>query len=307
MLKTHPHLHIRQLEGVLGFSRQAYYQYWQRQADQPNHEADVVELVKAIRGEHPRMGGRKLYKQLSEELSKREIKMGRDALFELLAANGLLIRRRRYIIKTTFSQHRFRKYPNLIKELDVDRPNQLWVADITYWFTHYGCLYVSLITDAYSKRIMGFGVAETLRAVHCKGALEMALEQIDRRIAATLIHHSDRGIQYCSSEYVAVLESYQIQISMTENGDPRENAIAERINGILKQEYLSQQPVTTLVQAQVVLQQAVHLYNYQRPHLSLDMLVPDEAHKREGKLKRRWQNYYHKKVLAQVLDKEKSD
>jgi putative transposase len=189
MLKTHPQLHIRQLEGVLGFSRQAYYQYWQRQAGQAGHEEVVVNLVKAIRQEHPRMGTRKLHERLKEELTKREIKIGRDALFEVLAANGLLVRRRRRSVMTTFSRHRFRKYPNLINELVVDGPNQVWVADITYWFTHYGCLYISLITDAYSKRVMGYGVAQTLHAVHCKAALQMALEQLAEGDGKALIHH----------------------------------------------------------------------------------------------------------------------
>ena len=307
MLKTHSKLHIRQLEGLLGFSRQAYYQYWQRQQGQVGHESQVIDLVKALRKDHPKMGGRKLYDRIKEEVTKREIKIGRDALFELLAANGLLIRQRRRTMRTTFSFHRFRKYPNLIKELEVDRPNQLWVADITYWFTHYGCLYISLVTDAYSKRVMGYGVAETLRAVHCKAALEMALEQTDRQAGKSLIHHSDRGIQYCSGEYVALLDSYTIQISMTENSDPRENAIAERVNGIIKNEYLADQNVISLAQAQTALQQAVYLYNYKRPHLSCDMLVPDEAHKGEGKLKRRWKNYYHKKIIADLLDNVKSD
>lgn len=121
--------------------------------------------------------------------------------------------------------------PNLIKELGVDRSDQVRVADITYWFTHYGCLHISLITDAYSKRIMGYGVAPTLQAVHCKAALQMALEQLNQAEGKALVHHSDRGIQYCSAEYVGLLDSYQIRISMTENGDPLGNAIAERING----------------------------------------------------------------------------
>ena len=131
---------------------------------------------------------------------KKKIKLGRDGLFELLAANGLLIRRRRRTVSTTFSRHRLRKYPNLTKELVIDRPNQVWVADITYWFTHYGCLYISLVTDAYSKRIMGYGVAQTLQAVHCKTALQMALDQLNPADGKALIHHSDRGIQYCSAE-----------------------------------------------------------------------------------------------------------
>jgi putative transposase len=304
---SNPHIHIRQLERCLGFSRQAYYQYWQRQAGQGGHEDQVISLVKTIRKDHPQMGGRKLYTLLKEELNKREIKIGRDALFEILAANKLLIRRRRRTARTTFSFHRFRKYPNLIKELAIERPNQVWVADITYWFTHYGCLYISLVTDAYSRRIMGYGVAQTLQAVYCKEALQMALQQIDEKAGKALIHHSDRGIQYCSAEYVAVLDSYKVQISMTENGDPPENAIAERVNGILKNEYLAYQNVTSLAQAQTALQQAVFLYNYKRPHMSCDLLVPQLSHQREGKLKRRWKNYYYKKLVANILVNEKPD
>lgn len=253
------------------------------------------------------MGGRKLYDLLREAIKTKGIKMGRDALFDLLAYKGLLIRKKRRSVRTTFSQHRFRKYPNLIKELVIERPNQVWVSDITYWFTHYGCLYISLVTDAYSKRVMGYGVAPTLQAVHCKVALQMALEHIDLKIGQSLIHHSDRGIQYCSVEYVTQLDAFQIQISMTENGDPLENAIAERINGIIKNEYLAHHVVNSLVQAQLVLQQAVFLYNYKRPHMSCNMLVPDQAHKGEGKLKRWWKNYYHKKVMDSILDNEKSD
>ena len=200
MLKTHPHLSIRQLEGCLGFSRQAYYQYWPRHAQEVDQETQVVELVKSWRTAHPKMGTRKLYDRLKEQLLKKKIKLGRDGLFELLAANGLLIRRRRRTVSTTFSRHRLRKYPNLTKELVIDRPNQVWVADITYWFTHYGCLYISLVTDAYSKRIMGYGVAQTLQAVHCKTALQMALDQLNPADGKALIHHSDRGIQYCSAE-----------------------------------------------------------------------------------------------------------
>ena len=303
----HPHLRIRQLEGILGFSRQAYYQYWQRQSPQGNHEETVIELVKALRKDHPQMGGRKLYDLTKEAIKTKGIKMGRDALFDLLASKGLLIRKRRRSVRTTFSQHRFRKYPNLIKTLVIDRPNQVWVSDITYWFTHYGCLYISLVTDAYSKRIMGYGVAPTLQAIHCKAALQMALGDIDLTIGQSLIHHSDRGLQYCSGEYVAQLEAFEIQISMTENSDPLENAIAERVNGIIKNEYLAHQVVNSLVQAQLVLQQAVFLYNYKRPHMSCNMLVPEQAHQGEGKLKRWWRNYYHKKVMDSILDNEKSD
>jgi transposase InsO family protein len=302
-----PHVHIRQLEGLLGFTRQGYYQYWHRQAQEVDQDGQILELVRQIRWEHPRIGGRKLYLLLKPELNKRGIKIGRDTFFDLLSEHGLLIRRRRRKTVTTFSRHRFRKYPNLIRELDIERANQVWVSDITYWFTGYACLYVCLVTDVYSRRIMGYRVAETLEAVYCKEALLMALEHIDKRTGKHLIHHSDRGIQYCSREYIQVLEAYAIKISMTENGDPLENPIAERVNGILKQEYLQHQQVYSLIQAQRVLEQAVFLYNYKRPHLSCDMLAPEQAHRQTGQLRRRWKNYYKKKLLATLADNKEKD
>jgi transposase InsO family protein len=233
--------------------------------------------------------------------------MGRDALFTLLSQHGLLIRRRRRRVITTFSRHRFRKYSNLIKDLIIERPNQVWVCDITYWFTNYNCLYISLVTDAGSRKIMGYSVAETLEAVNCKTALLMALEHITKGQVRDLIHHSDRGIQYCSKEYTQILEANHIQISMTEKGAPLENAIAERVNGILKNEYLSHQPVYSLIQAQLVLEQSVFLYNYKRPHLSCDMLPPEAAYQQGDKLKRRWKNYYPPKQTNTVVENETQD
>lgn len=270
-------------------------------------DKEIVSLIKGIRKDHPRIGGRKLYSLLKEQLMKKGFKIGRDAFFNILQANYLLIRRRRRKVVTTFSRHRFRKYPNLIRDLVIEKPNQLWVSDITYWFTEYGCLYISFVTDAYSKRIMGYTVAQTLEAIHCKKALQMALSQINKQIGKSLIHHSDRGLQYCSEDYVTLLNSYYVRISMTEKSDPRENAIAERVNGIIKNEYLKHHPVYSLVQARAVLDEAVFLYNNHRPHLSCDMLVPEQAHQREGKLKHRWQNYYKKKGTQDTVDNQIKD
>ncbi|RSK24489.1 IS3 family transposase [Hymenobacter metallilatus] len=202
-----PHFCLRRISGVLGFSRQAYYQHHTRQWSSEEREHYVLEQVAQLRQEHGRMGGRKLYHLLEQNLRQQGIKMGRDALFSLLAAHNLLIRKRRRKALTTFSRHRFRKYPNLIRELTPLRPNQVWVADITYWFTQAGCLYISLLTDAYSRRIMGFAVAETLATVHACRALQMALRQISKRVGRNLIHHSDRGIQYCSQEYLRAYAS----------------------------------------------------------------------------------------------------
>ncbi|MCX6217369.1 MAG: IS3 family transposase [Spirosoma sp.] len=277
---------------MFGFSRQAYYQHSHRLIKGDEADKQVLDLIEGVRKDHPRMGGKKLYWLLKEELGQRGIKMGRDALFDLMAANHLLIRKRRRKVITTFSRHRFRKYPNLIKDLVVLRPNQVWVADITYWLTEAGYLYISLITDAYSHRIVGFAVAENLEAVHSRRALEMALKQITKRMGPHLIHHSDRGIQYCCDEYTRVLDAYHIRISMTENSDPLENSVAERVNGILKEEYLSHQPVRSLEEAYTLLEKGVFLYNYKRPHLSCDMLSPVAAHGSYGPLERRWKNYY---------------
>ncbi|WP_157816075.1 IS3 family transposase [Spirosoma pollinicola] len=289
---SHPHIRLRRIGGLFGFSRQAYYQHTHRLITGEEADKQVLELVEKVRTDHPRIGGKKLYDLIKAGMLERGIKMGRDALFDLLAANGLLIRKRRRKMITTFSRHRFRKYPNLIKNLTILRPNQVWVADITYWLTEAGYLYISFITDAYSRRIMGFAVAASLEAVHSRRALEMALKQITKRMGPDLIHHSDRGIQYCCDEYTQAVDTYHIRISMTENSDPLENSIAERINGIMKQEYLSQQPVRSLEEAYTLLENGVFLYNYKRPHLSCNMLSPDVAHNGHGPLERRWKNYY---------------
>jgi transposase InsO family protein len=164
-----------------------------------------------------------------------------------------------------------------------------------------------ILNGLWQGRLCGYEVAESLHAVHSKAALQVALGHINSQIGKTLIHHSDRGLQYCCADYVALLDSFNVQISMTENGDPLENAIAERVNGIIKNEYLAHQPVYSLAQARSVLEQAVFLYNYKRPHLSCDMLVPEQAHRQEGKLKRRWKNYYTKKLLDSLVVNEKSD
>ena len=298
-----PHFCLRRVSGVLGFSRPAYYQHENRQFTSEQREECVLDLVAEVREDHPRMGGKKLYYLLKEQLVKQGIKLGRDALFDLLAANNLLIRRRKHKAITTFCRHKFRKYPNLIKNLTPLRPNQVWVADITYWFTEAGCLYLSLLTDAYSHRIMGFAVAETLATVHSRRALGMALHQLSKRAGRHLIHHSDRGIQYGRQEYLAPLAAWHVQVRMTENSDPLENPVAERINGILKQEYLSHQPVRSVEEAQQHLERAVFLYNYKRPQLSCNYQSPDEAHRSGGPLERRWKNYYKPPVANEPKDR----
>jgi len=232
---------------------------------------------------------------------KHQIKVGRDSLFDLLARNGMLVRRKKRKVQTTFSAHWLRKYPNLIKGIEPTKPNQIWVADITYLETKVGFVYLSLITDAYSRKIVGYYIADNLLAVSSVEALKMALTNMPKNLE-NLIHHSDRGIQYCSQEYVNVLQDYQIKVSMTQNGDPLENAIAERINGILKNELLPNEIIKNLEHAQKLLKEIVLIYNNERPHMSVALLTPNQAHLLDGKLKRYWKNYYNKSTVNLYQD-----
>ena len=263
---------------LFGVTRQAYYQhFWQREST-GIEENLVLAQVLSIRKDHRVMGGRKLYEKLHPFLLAHQIKMGRDALFDLLAANGLLVKKKRRRFITTFSNHWLRKWPNLIRQMKVTAVNRLWVSDITYFKVAGDYVYISLITDAYSHKIVGYHLAETLETIETIKALRMALKQLPENLTEPLIHHSDRGVQYCSETYVKLLQDNGIAISMTENGDPLENAVAERINGILKSEYLKHYQTNTVQQAKEQLTQAVKLYNEDRPHFSIGLLTPELVH-----------------------------
>ena len=275
---------MRELCRLLGYSSQAYYQYQKATESRTFKQEEVIQQVLERRRLQPRIGARKLLEILQPL-------MGRDAFFDLLRDSGLLVRRKRIRVRTTFSAHRFRKYPNLVEELVVNRPNQLWVSDITYLRIAQDFAYLSLITDAYSRKIIGFCLSHDLSTDSCLKALRMALAT--RLNDQPLIHHSDRGTQYCSQAYTNLLKKKGIDISMTQSGNPRDNAIAERVNGILKMELLSDNYVNIGTANQSV-KQAINVYNTRRPHSSLDMLTPEVAHQTEGPLKRRWRNYYPK-------------
>lgn len=274
-------------------TRQAYYQhYWQKEETSFEQEL-VIKEVLGIRKTHKKMGCRKLLVKLEAFMFDHQIKMGRDALFDLLAANQLLIRRRNRRISTTYSSHWLRKYPNLIREFVADGINQLWVSDITYWRFKDKFLYISFITDVFSHKIVGHYLSESLEAESSIHALQMALDQLKQPVEG-LIHHSDRGIQYCCKEYVKLLQDNSIAISMTENGDPLENALAERINGIIKGEYLDCYEVNSIQEANELLIQVVNLYNQERPHMSIGNKTPEEVHQTNQKTDRLWKNYYPK-------------
>jgi len=287
MKDLHPRVPLGHLCGLFDKSRQAFYQRQQVIYEQAVEEHFILSQVQGIRKRQPRIGGRKLLVKL-EEIG---IQIGRDALFDMLRQNGLLVRRRRNGTRTTNSSHWLRKYPNLIRHFEPMRPNQLWVSDITYLETTEGFLYLFLITDACSKKIIGWAIADNLDADNAVNALQMALRSM-KSDCSGLIHHSDRGVQYCSDKYVKQLNRHHIQISMTENGDPLENAIAERVNGILKDEWLYEMGKMSKAAMQKVVPQIIQIYNNERPHLSLNMLTPAIAHQLEERLKRRWRNYY---------------
>ncbi len=279
---------------LLGYSRQAYYGKNNHHLQQVYEAELVLQQVLKHRQQQPKIGTRKLIVLMQDFAAQHQFSIGRDGLFDLLRAHGLLIRKRRRNVQTTFSRHRFHKYKNLIRGFEPLAANLLWVSDITYIVVADGHGYLSLVTDAYSRKIVGYYLSETLAASGSVKALQMALAGCED--VSKLIHHSDRGVQYCCNEYVNLLTAESINISMTENGDPLENAIAERVNGILKCELL-QEKYSSFEQAENAIAKAGAIYNTLRPHSSCDMLTPMEAHKKSGVLKRRWKNYYKKKEV----------
>jgi len=290
MKRANKKVNLETLCGLFGNTRQAYNKNRKQVYKKRSEQELVLEAVRRIRKKMPRVGSRKLLVRLLEQ----GFQIGRDALFDLLRENHMLVRRKRSSVRTTHSYHMYKKYPNLIKELPVNGPNQVWVSDITYIETEQGFVYLFLITDAYSRKIVGFKTADSLEAKHAVEALQMALKGLHGP-AKGLIHHSDRGVQYCCQEYVKILNKQEIGISMTENGDPLENAIAERVNGILKVEWIYDQRFNNLAQVQGYVRQIIGIYNGERPHSSIEMLTPDQAHQRDGELQRQWKNYYPKR------------
>lgn len=284
---------------LFGKTRQAYYKKNKATFKEQVNNDLIITLVKKVREKQKRLGARKLLYMISRELPE-EQQIGRDAFFDLLRKHGLLVRKRKTRVTTTNSYHWLHKYPNLIREFVPLRPNHLWVSDITYIKTETGFLYLFLITDAYSRKIIGWRLAETMEAKHAIQALLMSISQLPAD-NMELIHHSDRGIQYCSFKYVGHLQKHNIKISMTENGNPYENAIAERVNGILKSEWLYDIPLKNYIQANKVIKPIIYTYNSERPHSSIEWLTPQEAHSKAGELKRLWKSY--KKINA----KEKMD
>jgi len=256
-------------------NRQRYYRSFWLLSEKQARAADVVSMVETIRVRMPRIGTRKLYHILEEPLRAQHV--GRDKLFRILKANHMLIVPKRSYHKTTNSHHRYHKHKNLIANMEISRPEQVWVCDITY-IRGRGNAYLSLVTDAYSKKIMGYDLSNSLATEGSLRALKMADKQRIYK-QEPLIHHSDRGFQYCSDDYQKLLKKSKIIPSMTETYDPYANAVAERVNGILKQEFLLEDYLVNIETMKLLVKEAIQTYNFQRPHYSCNMNTPEKMHK----------------------------
>lgn len=268
---------ISEICSLFDLTRDAYYKFQKRQIKKNSIAKKVVELVNEERKDQPRVGTRKLYEALYSMFILENLKVGRDKLFDILREHEMLVKRKKASCKTTDSYHRFYKYNNLVKDMEVTAPNQVWVSDITYIRTIRGFCYLALITDMYSRKIVGYDISDSLELEGCMRALKTALAKA--RPAAGLVHHSDRGIQYCSNQYVEELKKRKIKISMTEENHCYENALAERVNGILKDEFYLDQCFFSTSHACIAAKNAIEIYNTKRLHLSLGYKTPDYVFK----------------------------
>ncbi len=282
----------------MGYSFQAYHKQNKQQLIKQVNEGMLVQQIEEIRKQQPRCGGRKLFIMLQPFFRQHNILMGRDNFFVLLRQNKLLVRKTKRGVYTTNSKHHFHRYPNLIKDFTPMKAHELWVSDITYIPLKERFAYLYLITDAYSRKIVGFHVSDDMKVSSAVVALKKALAQ--KPAETIVIHHSDRGIQYCSIEYTALLQQHHAMISMTQNGDPLENAVAERVNGILKTELISN-TYPDIETASVSIAKAITIYNYKRRHASINYQVPDDVHNQKGPQIRRWKNYYYTRKKKEAI------
>jgi putative transposase len=282
---------------VFGRSKQAYYKLLHLNTNAAVKEEVIVGLIKKKRELWKRGSGRNLHQSLQTEFETHDIKIGRDKFFDLLRNNHLLIKSKRCRTKTTCSYHHFNRYRNLIEDATPLRCNEIWVADITYlWLKPQDKFcYLSIITDLYSRKIVGHCVHESLSVKGCIDALRQAIRNRKDK-TRKLIHHSDRGVQYCCHAYVTLLQKQQIQISMTQTGDPLENAVAERIHKTIKEEFTNDRQINfcNIDEAKIEIKKFIEFYNQQRPHRSVQWLTPNQAHQCTGALRRVWKTYRSK-------------
>ena len=287
MKQHYPTIGLQRLCRLFGKTRQAYYDHSNRVGSDKMAGELILELVRQTRKQLPRIGILKLHYMLKEELMLHAISIGRDSFCLLLKENNLQIKTRKMYARTTDSNHRYRRWPDLAATAKIKAAGELWVSDITYLRTKSGFVYLSLITDAYSKKIVGYHLSQNLKAQSCIIALNKAIAG-GQYNTAKLIHHSDRGIQYCCDEYVSRLQCNSIRISMTQSGSPYENAIAERVNGILKNELGLNSVFEGYKTAVGPTHNAIDLYNNLRPHMSCGYLTPQQAHDKKNELKKMW-------------------
>lgn len=264
---------IEKVCNCFDLKRHAYYKYLKRYKERKAVDKRVIEMVKEERVEQPRVGTRKLYEALYTLFMLEGLKVGRDKLFTILRDHDMLVKRKKASCRTTDSYHRFHKYNNLVKDIEVTAPNQVWVSDITYIRTVKGFCYLALITDMFSRKIVGYDISDSLELAGCLRALKKAIASA--RPKDGIIHHSDRGIQYCSNQYVAELQKRKFKISMTEENHCYENAIAERVNGILKDEFYLDQCFFSTQNASKATKNAIDVYNNKRLHISLGYKTPN--------------------------------
>ena len=282
---------------LLGVSKQAYYKHIDKLLFKLALESFVIEFVKEVRKKDPGIGGNKLWLMYRNRFGQ-EYSVGYNRFYDILERYKLKVRKRKRRAITTDSRHDLPTYTNLARELIPDCPCQLMVSDITYVplkispsTSEYVFCYLSLVTDYYTKEIIGYSVGKTLEAKYPRQALEMSISHYAGKDLSGLIHHSDRGVQYASYDYTARLKDCKIRISMTESGNPKDNAVAERVNNTIKNELLKDMVFYHISEVKLAVKAAVEFYNNERPHWSLDGMTPSQAALCEGVLKKRWISY----------------
>lgn len=289
MKQFYPSTGLEKLCGLFGRTRQAFYDQGWRSSDEQLEEAFIIDRVKTIRKRIQGIGAVQLHGMLKDEFQRHNIHIGRDSFCDLLREHNLLIKSRKRYAVTTNSNHPYYKWPDLTGNVTTTAIEQLWVSDITYLRTENGFVYLSLITDAYSRKIMGYHVSQYLKAHGCIIALNKAISELStEKEKRKLIHHSDRGIQYCCQSYITILQNNNINISMTQTGSPYDNAIAERVNGILKQQVGLNHVFKNYTAAVAAVCEAIDAYNCLRPHMSVSNLTPQKAHITKKPLFKKW-------------------
>jgi len=290
-------LNISALCSAFGFTRQAYYKLMKNKSKENQNNLQVLQMVKHVRKRQSHLGSVKVYSKIRKDLERNGIKIGRDKLHRLLREQGMLVAKKKRYMVTTNSYHKFRRWPNLLMDMKLTAPEQAWVSDITYIHTKEGYMYLFLVTDAYSKQIMGYQLSDNMKVENASNALKMAIGN-RRYPGRKLIHHSDRGFQYAHPSYIKLQGDNGITPSMTTKYDPYENAVAERVNGILKSEFDLGGLFPGRAMAKREVKTAIQIYNYERPHMSCEMMTPWQAHRTGNYELKKWKKRFSSPVMT---------